>query len=108
MAKPLFEKILTQLQEHDNYFVLKLDATGATGLSGVQKMTASLRMLTYRTPADSVDAYVKMGKSTTIEAFKIFCRGVVKIFKSEYLRAPNEADVTRLLRVAENRGFPGN
>ena len=45
MPKPLFERILVQLQDHDNYFKLKYDAVGATGLSGIRKMTASLRML---------------------------------------------------------------
>ncbi|KAH7859286.1 hypothetical protein Vadar_034131 [Vaccinium darrowii] len=33
MAKPLFERILTQLQQHDDYFVQKPDAVGAAGLS---------------------------------------------------------------------------
>ncbi|KAH7833749.1 hypothetical protein Vadar_009341 [Vaccinium darrowii] len=62
MAKPLFERILTQLQQHDNYFIQKPDAIRAAGLSGIQKMTAALRMLTYRMPADSVDEYVKIKK----------------------------------------------
>lgn len=107
MTKPLFERILNELQQHDNYFVQKHDATGAPSLSGIQKMTASLRMLAYGTPADSIDEYVKIGKSTAIESLKKFCRGVVDIFKSEYLRSPNAADIARLLRVAEDRGFPG-
>lgn len=107
MAKPLFERILSELQQHDNYFVQKCDATGAISLSGIQKMTASLRMLAYGTPADSIDEYVRIGKSTTIESLKKFCRGVVEIFSSEYLRTPNTTDIARLLRVAENRGFPG-
>lgn len=107
MAKPLFERILTQLQQHDDYFVQKSDAVGAAGLSGIQKMTAALRMLAYGMPADSVDEYVKIGKSTAVESLKRFCRGVVEIFEPEYLRAPNEADIARLLRVGEDRGFPG-
>ncbi|XP_074323699.1 uncharacterized protein LOC141660608 [Apium graveolens] len=64
-------------------------------------------MLANGTPADSVDEYVKIGKSTAIESLKKFCRGVVDIFESEYLRSPNETDITRLLCVAEYRGFPG-
>lgn len=107
MAKPLFERILAQLQQYDDYFVQKSDAVGTAGLSGIQKMTASMRMLAYGMPADSVDEYVKIGKSTAIESLMRFCRGVVEIFEPEYLRAPNEADVSRLLRVAEDRGFPG-
>lgn len=107
MTKPLFERILIELQQHDNYFVQKYDATGATGLSGIQNMTAALRILAYGAPADSIDEYVKIGKSTVIESLKKFCRGVVEIFKSEYLRNPDAIDIARLLCVAENRGFPG-
>ena len=97
MVKPLSERILTQLQQHDDYFVQKPDAVGAAGLSGIQKMTAALRMLAYGMPADSVDEYVKIEKSTAIESLMRFCRGVVEIFEPEYLRAPNEADIARLL-----------
>ncbi|KAH7852071.1 hypothetical protein Vadar_020254 [Vaccinium darrowii] len=88
MAKPLFERILTQLQQHDDYFVQKSDVVGAAGLSGIHKMTTALRMLAYGMPADSVDEYVKIGKSTAIESLKRFCRGVVEIFEPECLRAP--------------------
>ncbi|KAH7864447.1 hypothetical protein Vadar_029665 [Vaccinium darrowii] len=101
VAKPPFEWILTQLQQHDDYFVQKPDVVGAVGLSGIQKMTAALRMLVYEMPADSVDEYVKIEKSTVIESLMRFCRGVAEIFEPEYLRAPNEADIARLLRVAE-------
>ncbi|KAH7835361.1 hypothetical protein Vadar_025454 [Vaccinium darrowii] len=91
MARPLFERILTQLQQHDNYFVQKSDAVGAAGISGIQKMTAIMRMLAYGMPVDSVDEYVKIGKSTAIESLMRFYRGVVEIFEPEYLRALNEA-----------------
>ncbi|XP_074322948.1 uncharacterized protein LOC141659911 [Apium graveolens] len=70
-------------------------------------MTAALRMLAYRAPDDSIDEYVKIGKNTAIESLKKFCRGVVKIFKLEYLRTPNATDISRLLRGAENHGFLG-
>jgi hypothetical protein len=32
---------------------------------------------------------------------------VVEIFEVEYLRSPNENDITRLLAIADERGFPG-
>ncbi|KAH7852462.1 hypothetical protein Vadar_025038 [Vaccinium darrowii] len=88
MAKPLFERILTQLQQHDDYFVQTSDAVGVAGLSGIHKMTATLSMLAYGMPADSVDECVKIRKSIAIESLKRFCRGVVEIFEPEYLRAP--------------------
>jgi hypothetical protein len=35
------------------------------------------------------------------------CHTIVKIYRDEYLRTPNETDAARLLAVAEKRGFPG-
>ncbi|XP_058180032.1 protein ALP1-like [Rhododendron vialii] len=107
MSRPLFHKILGKLQEHDVTFVQRNDATGAVGLSGIQKMTAALRMMAYGTPADSLDEYLKIGGSTAVESLQSFCRGVISIFEAEYLRKPNEADTARLLHVGNQRRFPG-
>lgn len=63
-------------------------------------MTVSLRMLAYEIPVDNVDEYVKIRKSTAIESLKKFCKGVVEIFESKYLRSPNKNDIIRLLRVS--------
>ena len=37
---------------------------------------------------------------------QIILPGVVEIFGPEYLISPNEADISRLLRKANQRGFP--
>ena len=70
-------------------------------------MTAALRMLAYGMAADSLDEYVRIGETTTIECVKRFCQGVVEIFWPEYLRSPNAADISRLLQKANQRGFLG-
>ena len=67
---------------------------------------AALRMLAYGMSADSLDEYVIIGESTTIECVKRFCQGVVENFGPEYLRTPNAADISRLLRKANQCGFP--
>ena len=85
----------------------KRNAANTIGLSSEQKMTAALRMLAYGMSADSLDEYVRIGETTTIECVKRFCQGVVEIFGPEYLRSPNAADISRLLRKANQRGFPG-
>ena len=36
-----------------------------------------------------------------------FVRAVVEVFGDEYLRAPNEEDIARLLYMNQRRGFPG-
>ena len=68
---------------------------------------ASLRMLAYGMSANSIDEYVRIGESTTIECVKRLCQGVVEIFGPEYFRFPNVADISRLLRKANQRSFPG-
>ena len=107
LSRPLFMRILHTLQQHNNYFVQRRNAANTVGLSGEQKMTAALRMLAYGMSADSIDEYVRIGETTTIECVKRFCQGVVEIFGPEYLRSPNAADIIRLLRKANQRGFPG-
>ena len=100
LSRPLFLRILHTLQQHNDYFVQRRNVANTVGLSGEQKMTAALRMLAYGMSADSIDEYVRIGESTTIECVKRFCQGVVEIFGSEYLRSPNATDISRLLRKA--------
>jgi hypothetical protein len=107
MQRSLFLRIVEAVQEHDNYFVQKMDGVGKLGLSALQKVTAAFRMLAYGTSADSTDEYVRIGESTVIECLKRFCRAIVEVYGEEYLRSPNAVDVARLLQKGEERGFPG-
>ncbi|CAM8926970.1 unnamed protein product [Rhodiola kirilowii] len=107
MRRSLFLRIQRELAVHDVYFTQRVDAVGVLGLSPLQKITASLRMLAYGTPADAIDDYIRIGESTAIESLRKFARGVVEIFGAEYMRRPTNEDLARLLTVAENRGFPG-
>jgi len=54
-----------------------------------------------------VDEYLKIGESTAMECMKNFAAGVIQVFGEEYLQKPTQADVDRLLAVAEARDFPG-
>lgn len=83
------------------------DCTGQVSLSSEQKLTAALRLLAYGTAADSVDEYVRCGESTANKILKAFCATIVKIYKDQYLRAPNERDIEKILATNEKRGFPG-
>ena len=107
LSRPLFLRILHTLQQHNNYFVQRRNVSNTIGLSDEQKMTVALRMLAYGMSADLIDEYVRIGESITIECVKRFCQGVVEIFGPEYLRSPNTADIFRMLRKANQRGFPG-
>ncbi|CAH9075034.1 unnamed protein product [Cuscuta epithymum] len=103
----LFERILHAVENYDNYFTQKVDAVGNIGLSPLQKVVAAIRMLAYGCSADSLDEYVQIGESTTIECLKKFCGAIIGLFEEKYLRKPNKSDIASLLQDSEARGFPG-
>ena len=107
MSRSLFFHLQSVLEAHDPYFIQKRNAVGMLGLSSLPKMTAALRILTYKVTADSIDEYVRIGESTTVESLKKFVKAGVNIFSEEYLRSPNSNDIARLVTVNEKRGFPG-
>ncbi|XP_076890204.1 uncharacterized protein LOC143541209 [Bidens hawaiensis] len=104
MRLPLFLRILNEVVTHEPYFVQRRDNVGRLGLSSIQKITAALRMMAYGVTADFMDEYISIGKNTAMESLKKFCE--TNIFSTEYLRSPNTNDITRLLAVADQRGFP--
>jgi hypothetical protein len=77
------------------------------GFSSLQKCTAALRMLAYGAPGDSQDHYIRMVESTVMECMSRFCRAVVLVFGSDYLRTPNEEDIAHILAQNAERRFPG-
>jgi hypothetical protein len=107
MRRDLFLRIVRDVQLVDEDFVQKRDASGKLGLSARQKVIAALRQLAYGSSGDAVDEYLRMGESTARKCMKRFCSAVIKAYKDEYLRRPNEEDIKRLQEVGRDRGFPG-
>jgi hypothetical protein len=73
MSRKLFGRIIEGVRLHDPYFSCKPDATGKLGFSSYQKCSAAIRMLAYGVASDLVDEYMRMSKSTGIEAMYNFC-----------------------------------
>ena len=107
MQRSLFAKIMSDVCNHDPYFVQKEDAFHVLGLLPEQKITAALRMLAYGASADQVDEIARMGKTTVLESLMRFCSAIEALYTNEYLRQPTPRDMRRLLRKGEMRGFPG-
>ena len=105
MGRTLFLRILQAVEQHDEYFVQKRNAAGILGLSSLQKITASFRMLAYGVAADAMDDYVRTGESIAIESLRRFVAAVVEVFGDEYLISPNEDDTARLHAIGERRCF---
>ncbi|XP_068316340.1 uncharacterized protein [Pyrus communis] len=93
----------------NNYFNSnsKKDKAGHASFSTYQKVTIALQMLAYASPADAMNDTYGMSESTCLDNLAEFCHTVVQIYKEEYLGEPNQADMARLFRKAEDRGFLG-
>ena len=76
---------MTDVCNHDSYFVQKKDACGVMGLLPEQKITAALRMLAYGASANQVDEITRMGKSTILESLMSFCSVIESLYTTEYL-----------------------
>ena len=85
MSKRLFLRILDCEQNYDSYFVQKPDATGQLGLNGLQKCTATMRILAYGIASDATDEYVRLASSTSMLSLKKFVRAIRAIYDSTYL-----------------------
>ena len=107
MQPHLFNKIMHDICNYDEYFVQKRNCAGNLGLLPEQKFTAVIRMLAYGSSANQGDEIARMGKSTVLESLVRFCDAMETLYTRDYLRRPTPRDLQRLLQKAESRGFPG-
>jgi hypothetical protein len=107
MSRKLFLDIFYVVRRFDNYFICKKDCTGMVGFSSYQKCTAALWMLAYGALGDAHDDYIRMAESTAMECMSRFCRALVSVCGSDYLRTPNEEDTARILAQNIERGISG-
>ncbi|XP_057811714.1 uncharacterized protein LOC131025952 [Salvia miltiorrhiza] len=107
MQKLLFIRIVEVVTANDEFFQQRRDATDRVGLSSLQKCTGAMRVFAYRISSDVVDEYLRTSSSSKRDVLVYFVEGVISCFDGTYLRRPNEEDLTRLLYVGEQRGFPG-
>ncbi|KAG7578909.1 Harbinger transposase-derived protein [Arabidopsis thaliana x Arabidopsis arenosa] len=82
------------------------DATNSVG-SSARPMGRDAAKKKAKKKADAVDGYIKIGGTTTLECLRRFSQGIIRLYEQEYLRAPTQDDLQRIMRVSEMRGFPG-
>ncbi|CAL9030278.1 unnamed protein product [Prunus brigantina] len=107
MQPHLFNKVMHDICNYDDYFFQKKNCAGNLGLLPEQKFTVVIRILAYGSSADQVDEIAWMGKSTILESLVRFCDAVENLYTRDYLRRPTPRDLQRLLQKAESRGFLG-
>ncbi|CAL8082079.1 unnamed protein product [Prunus armeniaca] len=103
----LFNKVMHDICNYDEYFVQKKNCAGNLGLLPEQKFTTVIRMLAYGSSANQVDEIAWMGKSTILESLVRFCYAVENLYTRDYLCRLTPRDLQRLLQKAESRGFLG-
>ncbi|PNY09207.1 ribosomal protein [Trifolium pratense] len=101
MHRHVFLRIVSTLENHDEYFQMRVNATSKMGLSPLQKCIAAIRMLAYGSLAYIVNEYARIGESTPVGCLERFVRGINKVFGAEFLRRPNNNDIDRLLHGKE-------
>src|SRR3990170_4397528 len=107
MRRSLFVKIVQACEANCRYFTQRRNAAGLKGFSAYQKISAAMRVIAYDIPADYADEYLRIGEDTTIEPVRRFAKVIIHVFGPEYLRAPNEEDIKKLMAANERRGWPG-
>ncbi|XP_070667410.1 uncharacterized protein [Malus domestica] len=105
MRRHVFERLLHNVQQVNPYFQQKLDRTSCPSFSPHQKVTIALQMMAYGSRADLMDETHCISKSTCLNILAEFCNTIVQLYIAEYLREPNQEDLNRLIRKAEDHGF---
>ena len=86
MSRPLFLRIVNEVDQYDPYFIQITYAIGVLGLSSLQKITAAYRIIAYGTPVYFVDEYIRIGESTRIESLRRVVKAVIAMFGNHYPR----------------------
>ncbi|GKC30036.1 ALP1-like protein [Tanacetum coccineum] len=108
MARPLFNRIVNEVTNHDAYFRNNIDCTEKESISPLLKCTSAIRQLAYGVNPDFLDEYLQMSERSSRTALDHFCQSVMKVFGPEYLKKPTVTDVEKLYRHHEEKhGFSG-
>lgn len=108
MPRTVFVKVWQKIENKDP-FVQKYDAvTKQPGIHPLVRYVSCLRKIAYGDASDRADDNYEISESAMDESFKVFCKLVFENFAEEYLnRQPTIQELSRILAVNANRGFPG-
>jgi hypothetical protein len=107
MSRKFFLTILNRVRAYDDYFTAKPDATGKLGFTSYKKYSAAIRMLAYGVVGVLIDEYLRMSETTCLESMYKFCKVVIAVFGTIYLRELTVEETARLLLINGERGFLG-
>jgi hypothetical protein len=107
MWRTHFLSIISKLSETSPYFTGRHDATDCIDLISLQKCTVVVSQLAYAVTTDTIDEYLKLGKTTALECLEYYYVGIIECFGAEFLYHSTVTDTHCLLAKAEERKFPG-
>nr|GEV80544.1 hypothetical protein [Tanacetum cinerariifolium] len=108
MTRPLLNRIVNEVTNHDAYFCHNSDCTGKESISLLLKCTSAIRQSTYIINADLLDGYLQMSERSSRLSLDHFCSYVMEIYGLEYLRKPTMTHVEKLYwHHEEKHGLPG-
>ena len=91
--RDLFLCIVKLVCSFDLWFTLTPNAIDTANLSTFQKCIIMLLMLTYIIHANACNEYVKLGKTTTLEAMKTWVVAIHTYFDPTYLHQPTRENL---------------
>lgn len=106
VPRVVFMRIYDDIK-NEPYWAQTTDATGHMQSHPLQKLVAAFRVVGYGDSYDRCDELVRLSRSTIDEATKRFIDFIVDKYEDIYLRRPNDAELSILLKRNAERGMPG-
>ncbi len=107
VPREIYEKIRTNLLDHNEFFIQKNDAVGELGASTDLKLMAAFRMLCDGTSAYSLVESTRMGEDLNMKCLKEFTKSIVEMYEEEWLRRPSKNEIVDIEKRYSILGFPG-
>lgn len=102
----VFQQVYDSLSVQWNFF-RKKEALRNVVINPLQRISASLRLMSYCVAADSVYDYLRLSETSALKSLKTFALDFIQTFVEEYLRAPDATYMKHSLCINSSRGFPG-
>jgi len=103
---PVFLRIYHAIKDRP-FWAQRVNATGQPRAHPLQKLAVAFRVLAYGESYDRADEYVRLARSKSARAVKLFTEFMVDELGSHYLRPPTPPEIEKILTRNAERGLPG-
>ncbi|GKD41796.1 F-box/kelch-repeat protein-like protein [Tanacetum coccineum] len=103
MSQTLFTRIVQELTDNTPHFQQDIDCMGKVDISPLMKCTSVILQLTYGAIPNAIDEYLQISEKTSRDSLNAFYKGIMDLYRDEYLRRPANTDVERLYAFYEEK-----